>query len=130
MQGPIQGRWRAIFNLNEKPTRWLPHFWTFHIFCQKVCQNNKLHGKNWKHLCKKTLSFLLLIVFLQKMSLPNTIDYELRSFLELLVLNAISLKTTISCHSSKVNENVYSRFEKKHRSETNISSNTSHQDHI
>lgn len=64
------------------------------------------------------------------MSLPNTIDYELQSFLELLVLNVVSLKTTISCHSSKVNENVYSRLDKKHMSETNISSNTSHQDQV
>jgi hypothetical protein len=62
------------------------------------------------------------------MSLPNTIDHELQSFLELLVPNVVNLKTTISCHSSKVNENVYSRFDKKHRSKANISSNTSHQD--
>jgi hypothetical protein len=62
------------------------------------------------------------------MSLPNIIDRELQSFLELLVPNVVSLKTIISCHNSKVNEDVYSRFDKKHRSEANISSNTNHQD--
>jgi hypothetical protein len=51
-------------------------------------------GKIENVYVRKLFHFSFQLYFYKKMSLPNSIDHELQSFLELLVPNVVSLKSS------------------------------------